>query len=101
LFVALYAIISALFTSTTACLPNYSSGNIKTNSIQPVSACLAIFEAIWHFLQVVWHFCSLGPGNPACLVIRVALRHSADGRVQSVRSTCTTIWVVVWSWVLY
>jgi len=27
-------------------LPNYSSGNIKTNSIQPVSA---FFEAIWHF----------------------------------------------------
>jgi len=30
-------------------LPNYSSGNIKTNSIQPISACLAFFEAIWHF----------------------------------------------------
>jgi len=30
-------------------LPNYSSGNIKTNSIKPVSACLAVFEAIWHF----------------------------------------------------
>jgi len=30
-------------------LPNYSSGNIKTNSIQPVSACLAFFEAIWQF----------------------------------------------------
>jgi len=39
--------------STTVFLPNYSSGNIKTNSIQPVSACLAFFEAIWHFLQVV------------------------------------------------
>jgi len=41
--------ISALFTSTTVFLPNYSSGNIKTNSIQPVSACLAFFEAMWHF----------------------------------------------------
>jgi len=41
--------ISALFTSTTMFLTNYSSGNIKTNSIQPVSACLAFFEAIWHF----------------------------------------------------
>ena len=30
-------------------LPNYSSGNIKTNSIQPVLARLAFFEAIWHF----------------------------------------------------
>jgi len=29
--------------------PNYSSGNVKTNSIWPVSACLAFFEAIWHF----------------------------------------------------
>jgi len=29
-------------------LPNYSSGNIETNRIQPVSACLAFFEAIWH-----------------------------------------------------
>jgi len=37
-------------------LPNYSSGNFKTNSIQPVSACLAFFETIWHFLQAVWHF---------------------------------------------
>jgi len=55
-YVALYAIISALFTSTTVFLPNYSSGNIKTNSIPPVSTCLAFIEAIWHFLQVVWHF---------------------------------------------
>ena len=30
-------------------LPNYLSGNIKTNSIQALSACLVIFEAIWHF----------------------------------------------------
>jgi len=49
LFVALYAIISAFFTSTIVFLPNYSSGNIKTNSIQPISACLAIVEATWHF----------------------------------------------------
>jgi len=39
LFVASYAIISALFMSTTVFLPNYLPGNIKTNSIQPVSAC--------------------------------------------------------------
>jgi len=30
-------------------LPNYSSGNIKTNRIQSVSTCLAFFDAIWHF----------------------------------------------------
>jgi len=47
--VALYATISALFTSTAVFMSNYSSGNIKTNSIQHVSACLAFFEAIWHF----------------------------------------------------
>jgi len=41
--------MGALFTSTTVFLLNYSSGNIKTNSIQPVSACLAFFEAIWYF----------------------------------------------------
>jgi len=51
LFVALYAIFSALFTSTTAFLPNYSSGSISTNSIQPVSACLAFFEAICFFYK--------------------------------------------------
>jgi len=44
-----YAIMSTLFTSTTVFLANYSSGNIKANSIQPVSACLAFFEMIWHF----------------------------------------------------
>jgi len=36
--------------STAVFLPIYSSGNIKLNSIQPVSACLAFFQAIWHFL---------------------------------------------------
>jgi len=45
-----------LFTSITVFLPNYSSGNIKTKSIQPASACLTSYEAMWHFLQVVWHF---------------------------------------------
>ena len=30
-------------------LPNYSSGNVKTNSLRPNSACLPFFEAIWHF----------------------------------------------------
>jgi len=49
LFVALYAKISVLFTSTAVFLPNYSSENVKTNSIRPVSACLAFFEAIWYF----------------------------------------------------
>jgi len=29
-------------------LPNYSSENVTTNSIRPVSVCLAIFETIWH-----------------------------------------------------
>jgi len=63
LFVTLYAIISA-FPRVPLFLPNYSLGKVKTNNIRPFSACLALFEAIWHFLQVVWHFCSLGPGNP-------------------------------------
>ena len=35
--------------STTVFLPNYLSENVTTNSIRPVSACLAFFEAIWHF----------------------------------------------------
>jgi len=47
--VALYAIVSALFTSTAVFLPNYSPEYVKTNNIPPVSACLAFFEAIWHF----------------------------------------------------
>jgi len=46
LFVAFYAVITALFTSTAVFLQNYLSGIIKTNSIQPVSACLAFFDAI-------------------------------------------------------
>jgi len=29
--------------------PNYSSGNAKTNSIWPVSVCLAFFNAIWYY----------------------------------------------------
>jgi len=62
LFVALYALISALFMITTVLLPNYSSGN----SIQPISACLAFFEAIWHFLQVVWHFLFTWTWQPWC-----------------------------------
>jgi len=37
-----------MFMSTSVILPNYLSGNIKTKSIRPVSACLAFFEAIWH-----------------------------------------------------
>jgi len=45
----IYAIISALFTKTTVFLSNYSSGNVKTNSVRPVSACLTFFEVIWHF----------------------------------------------------
>jgi len=68
LFVASCAIISALVTSTTVFLPNYLSGDIKTNSIQPVSAC-------WHFLKrfgifYKWFgiFCSLGHGNPASVL---------------------------------
>jgi len=52
----LWCDISTLFMSTTVFLPNYSSDNTNTNSIQPVSACLAFFDAIWHFLQVFWHF---------------------------------------------
>jgi len=26
--------------------------NVKTNSILPVSACLAFFKAIWHFFTI-------------------------------------------------
>ena len=54
MFGALYVIISTFFTSTTAFLPNYTSGNIKT--IQPVSACLVIFKGIWHFFTSVLAF---------------------------------------------
>jgi len=32
-------------------LPHYSSGNVKTNTIPLVSACLAFFDAIWHFFR--------------------------------------------------
>ena len=49
------------------CIPMlyaYASGNIKTNSIQAVSACLAFFEAIWHFL-FTWT-CQPGLCNIRC-----------------------------------
>ena len=36
-------IISALLMSNSMFLPKYSSGNIKTDGIPPVSACLAFF----------------------------------------------------------
>jgi len=45
-------------------VPNYSSGNIETNRIQSVSACLAFFEAIGIFYKWFDIFCSVGPGNP-------------------------------------
>ena len=41
--------MSTLFTSNTVLLANYSSDNIKTNSIQTVSACLPFFAMIWNF----------------------------------------------------
>jgi len=47
-------------------LPNYSSGNVKTNSIRPVSVCLAFFKAIWHFLRAVWHFLFTWTWQPCC-----------------------------------
>jgi len=52
-------------------LPNYSSGNIKTNSISPVSACLAFFEAIWHFFTSCLTF--FVPLDLATLVVSPAL----------------------------
>jgi len=67
--------------STTVFLPNYLSGNIKTNSIQPVSACLPFFEAICHF------FCSLGPGNPAGKAIAGLLASVVPLLCFSTRST--------------
>jgi len=72
-----------LFTSTTVLLPNYSSWNIKTNSIQPALAYLALFEANWHYLLVVWHFCSLGPGNPASYRAPTRRRTRAFRRLHS------------------
>jgi len=63
LFVALYAIISALFMSTAVFLPNYSSENVKTSSIRPVSACFSIFEAISNFVtSCLAFFVHLDPG---------------------------------------
>jgi len=41
-----------------------SRQTITINSIQPVSACLPFFEAIWHFFTSGLAFFSLGPGNP-------------------------------------
>ena len=89
--------MSTLFTSTTVFLANYSSGNIKTNSIQPVSACLAFLEMIWHFFHKWFSiFCSLEPGNPV-----VQTFHFADQSVVLMYSclsyvccmACKTPWV--------
>jgi len=44
-------------------LPHYSSGNIKTNGIQPVSACLLFLKRFGIFCQWFGIFYSLGPGN--------------------------------------
>jgi len=71
LFVALYAIISRLVTCATVFLPNYLSGDIKTNSIQPVLACLAFFEGIWHFFTSGLAFFFTWTWKPWC--VRVGL----------------------------
>jgi len=68
--------MSTLFTSTTVFLANYSSGNIKTNNIQPVSACLAFLEMIWHFFTSgLAFFVHL---NLATLLCRPFTLHFAD-----------------------
>jgi len=55
-------------------LANYSCGNIKTNSIQPVSVSLAFFEMIWYFFHKWFgNFCSLEPGNPVVQTFHFAL----------------------------
>jgi len=50
--------VAPLFMSTTVILPNYTSGNIKTNSIQPVSTCLAVFyssvSGLAFFVHLDW-----------------------------------------------
>jgi len=64
LFVALYAIISALFTSTAVFLPSYSSSNFaNTHVVISKPTAFSLFQLVWHFLkwfgiflQVVWHF---------------------------------------------
>ena len=74
-------------------LANYSSGNIKTNSIQPVSACLAFFEMIWHFFHKwLGIFCSLEPGNPV-----VQTLHFAD---QSVKCICIPVYLTDAVWLV-
>jgi len=82
LFIALYGIISALFTSITVFLPNYSSGNIKTNSIQPVSACLAFYEASWHFFASGLAFLFTWTWQPCCSVWRSCVRNWCYGRTK-------------------
>jgi len=44
-------------------LPNYSSGNVKANSIRPVSACLNFLKRFGIFYKWFGISCSLGPGN--------------------------------------
>ena len=88
-----YAIMSTLFTSTTVFLANYSSGIIKTNNIQPVSACLGFFEMIWHFFTSgLAFFVHL---NLATLLCRPFTLHFAD---QSVKCICIPVCLtdVVW-----
>ena len=88
-----YAITSTLFTSTTVFLANYSSGNIKTNSIQPVSACLACFEMIWHFFHKWFRiFCSLEPGNPVV--------QTFDFAHQSVARICISVYLMDAVWLV-
>ena len=78
--------MSTLFTSTAVFSANYSSGNIKTNSIKPVSACLTFFEMIWHFCHK-WFgiFVHL---NLATLLCRPFTLHFAD---QSVTRVCIPV----------
>ena len=61
----------------TVFLPNYTSGHIKTNSIQPVSACLALFEVIWHFLFTwTWQPWPRSSHLPTSLVIHLPKEHA-------------------------
>ena len=90
-----YAIMSTLFTSTTVFLANYSSNNIETNSIQPVSDCLAFFEMISHFFTSgLAFFVHL---NLATLLCRPFTLHFAD---QSVKCICIPVYLTDAVWLV-
>ena len=90
-----YAIMSTLFTSTTVFLANYSSGNIKTNSIR-------LFQLVWHSLKWFGIFFTSGLAffvylNLATLLCRPYTLHFAD---QSVKCMCIPVYLTDAVWLV-